>query len=156
MKKTTKILLFSFLAIGATLFACTFTVTVVGKVLDKESKAFVDAAIPLIVSDWDVTEIRKRASPEFNKSADYEEIQQMFDVLSGLGGLIEYGGSTGESRIIISFEDGIVITAVYDVSADFESGSAEMQVSLIKHNGRWQILGLKIAPEETEMRKDII
>jgi hypothetical protein len=156
MKKTKKILLYSLLGIGAIFFTVALSVTIIGNTLDKESKTFVDFAIPAIVSDWNVTEIRKRASPEFNKSVDYEDMQQMFDVLRGLGGLLEYAGSTGESRVIISFEDGIVITAVYDASADFESGSAEIQMSLIKHDGQWQILGFKIAPEDTEPRKDII
>jgi hypothetical protein len=156
MKRTTKILLYLLVAAGVIFFAGAFFLTVVGHTLDKESKAFVDSAIPAIVSDWDVMEIRKRASPEFNKTVDYEDMQQMFDVLRGLGGLLEYAGSTGESRIIISVEDGIVITAVYEGSADFESGSADIQLSLVKHDGQWQILGFKIAPEDTELRKDII
>jgi hypothetical protein len=155
MKKMMKIFMYTFLPLGVVLFAGAFTVAVIGNILDKESKAFVDIAIPAIVSDWDMTEFRKRASPEFNKTADYDDMQQLFDVLRGLGGLQEYGGSMGDSRILVSLEDGIVITAVYDASADFESGSADIQISLIKHGGQWQILGFKITPEDTEVRKDI-
>jgi hypothetical protein len=156
VKRTVKNLAYTLLTLGVVLLISTVTVVITGSVLDKESKAFVDTAIPAIVSDWDVEEIRKRASPEFDKTVDYDDMQQLFDVLRGLGDLHEYGGSTGESRIIISFEDGMVITAVYDASADFESGSAEIQISLIKHNGLWQILGFKITPEDAEARKDII
>jgi hypothetical protein len=155
MRKTMKIFIYTFLSLRVVLFAGSFTVAVIGNKLDKESKAFVDIAIPSIVSDWDVMELRKRASPKFNKTADYDDMQQLFDVLRGSGGLQEYGGSMGDSRILVSLEDRIVITAVYDASAEFESGSANIQISLIKHGVQWQILSFKISPEDAEARKDI-
>ena len=156
MRKTAKILLVTVVMLGIAFFAGITAVVLLGISLDKESKSFVDAAIPAIVSDWDVAEIRKRASPEFDESADYDDMQQLFDVLHGLGDLREYAGSTGESRIMVSIGRGIVITAAYSASADFEFGSAEILISLIKHEGRWQILDFDIAPAETEMQKDII
>lgn len=142
--------------LGTAFFAGVAAVVLLGISLNKESKAFVDAAIPAIVSDWDAMEIRKRASPEFNETTDYDDLQQLFDVLHGLGDILEYGGSTGKSRIMVSLGHGIMITAAYGASADFESGSAEIRISLIRHGGQWQILGFEIAPEETDMRKDII
>ena len=41
-----------------------------GNALDKESKQYVDAAIPAITSQWDITEIQKRASPEFKAAVN--------------------------------------------------------------------------------------
>jgi hypothetical protein len=156
VEKPTKILTTVFLALLVSLVAGVVAFAVVGKTLDKESKAFVDAAIPAIVSDWDAMEIKKRASPEFDETINYEDLQQLLDILRGLGEMEEYRGSTGQAQIVLSFEDGVVITAVYEASADFEAGSADMLLSLIKHGGQWQILGFKINPEELHERKDII
>jgi hypothetical protein len=156
MRKTAKILLVTVVMLGTAFFAGVGAVVLLGVSLDKESKAFVDTAVPAIVSDWDVAEIRKRASTEFNETTDYDDMQQLFDVLHGLGDLLAYGGSTGESRVLVSLGHGIVITAAYSASVDFESGAAEIHISLIKHEGQWQILDFEIAPEETDVRKDII
>lgn len=156
MEKPTKILTTVILALFAALAAGVATFAIVGKTLDKESKAFVDAAIPAIVSDWDAMEIKKRASPEFDETINYEDLQQLLDILRGLGEMEEYRGSMGQAQIVLSIEDGVVITAVYEASADFEAGSADMLLSLIKHEGTWQILGFKINPEELQERKDII
>jgi hypothetical protein len=156
MEKTVKTFLSVLFVLGAIFFTGIVALIMMGISLDKESKAFVDTAVPAIVSDWDVKEIRKRAGPEFNETTDYEDMQQLFDVLHGLGELQEYGGSSGESRILVSLGHGIMITAAYSASADFESGSAEIHISLIRHDGQWQILGFEIVPEETDMGKDII
>ena len=156
MEKPTKVLIIVFLALIVSLAAGVLAFAIVGKTLDKESKAFVDATIPAIVSDWDATEIKKRASPEFDATINYEDLQQLLDILRGLGEMEEYRGSIGQAQIVLSIEDGIVITAVYEASADFEAGSADMQLALIKHGGQWQILGFTINPEELHERKDII
>ena len=156
MEKPTKVLIIVFLALIVSLAAGVLAFAIVGKTLDKESKAFVDATIPAIVSDWDATEIKKRASPEFDATINYEDLQQLLDILRGLGEMEEYRGSIGQAQIVLSIEDGIVITAVYEASADFEAGSADMQLALIKHGGQWQIFGFKINPEELHERKDII
>ncbi|HUK99679.1 MAG TPA: hypothetical protein VLX29_02355 [Nitrospirota bacterium] len=156
MKKRGKILVYILLAFAALSATGAITIGTVGNTLDKESKIFVDTAIPAIVSDWDIAEIQKRASPEFNEAVDYDEMQQLLEVLHGLGDFQEYNGSVGESRIIISLQSGVVITAYYDASADFESGSAVVQISLIKHGNKWQILGFKVVPGESNESKDFI
>jgi len=156
MKKNVRILTYTLLVFAIILIGCAVAAGIIGKTLDKESKAFVDTTIPAIVSDWDIVEIQKRASPEFNEAVDYDQMQQLFDVLHGLGDLQEYNGAVGEAKIVISFQEGIVITAYYDASADFESGSALVQLTLIKHGKNWQILGLKIVPGEVNESKEFI
>lgn len=131
------------------------SVSIIGKKLDKESKAFVDAAIPVIVSDWDVTELQKRASPELDESVDYDDVEEYFVSLQQLGKFQEYKGSAGDSDITISL-NGYEITADYTASADFEAGSVEIQISLIRHNGQWQILDFKVSPEEFTQRSNVI
>lgn len=156
MKKAIMVLGYVFLVLIVVLIVGYGTLTIIGHRLDRESKAFVDAAVPAIVSTWDVDEIEKRASPEFNDEVDYDGLEQDFDVLRQLGKLVEYKGSTGDSNITLSLQYGYEITADYTANADFEAGSANMQMSLIKHGGQWQILDLKINPEEFNERSDII
>src|SRR5512135_291118 len=52
------------LIIGVLLAAAAAILAAVGNALDNESKLFVDATVPAIISEWDVMELKKRASPE--------------------------------------------------------------------------------------------
>src|SRR5271169_6252714 len=110
MKKTMMILGYVFLALIVVIAATIASIAIIGKKLDKESKAFVDAAIPAIVSDWDVTELQKRASPELDESVDYDDVEEYFGSLQQLGTFQEYKGSVGDSNITISLS-GYEITA---------------------------------------------
>ena len=155
MKKAIMILGYVFLALLVVIAATSASLAIIGKKLDKESKAFVDAAIPAIISDWDITELQKRASPELDETADYDDVEEYFGSLQQLGKFQEYKGSIGDSNITISLS-GYEITADYTASADFEAGSVELQISLIRHNGLWQILDFKVSPEEFSQRNDVI
>jgi hypothetical protein len=156
MKKVIMMLGYAFLVLIAGIVAETVTLSAIKNRMDKESKAFVDAAIPAIVSTWDVGEIEKRASPEFNDEVDYDELQQDFSALQQLGNLVEYKGSDGDSNIALSFQYGYEITADYTANADFEAGSTAMRISLVKRGGQWQILDFSINPEDFSERNDII
>ena len=155
MKKTIMILGYIFLALIVVVGLTVACLAIIGKKLDKESKAFVDAAVPAIVTDWDVAELQKRASPELDESVDYDDVEEYFGSLQELGKFQEYKGSTGDSNITISLT-GYEITADYTASADFEAGSVDMQISLIRHNGQWQILDFKVSPQEYTERSDVI
>jgi hypothetical protein len=155
MKKTIMILGYIFLTLIVVIATTIASVTIIGKKLDKESKVFVDAAVPAIIADWDVTELQKRASPELDSSVDYDEVEDYFYSLQEMGKFQQYNGSTGDSNITISL-GGYEITADYTASADFEAGSVEMQISLIKHGSQWQILDFKVSPEEYTRRNDVI
>jgi hypothetical protein len=157
VKKAIMVLGYLFLVLIVVLIVGYGTLTIIGHRLDRESKVFVDAAIPAIVSNWGVNEIEKRASPEFNEEMDYDGLEQDLGALQRqLGKLVEYKGSAGDSNITLSLQYGYEVTADYTASADFETGSADIQMSLIKHGGQWQILDLKINPEEFNERSDII
>jgi hypothetical protein len=142
-------------AIGA-LVALLGILAVIGHSLDRESKAYVDAAVPAIVSDWDVREIRKRAAPEFEEDVDYDELEDLFDALRGLGPLVAYDGASGDSNIMISLQDGCEITADYSARADFEGGTVEMELSLVKHGKQWQLLDIHINPERYSDKRNVV
>lgn len=44
----------------------------------------------------------------------------------------------------VTTQSGKVISAAYTASAEFESGPAEIYLSLIKHGNRVEILGIRI------------
>jgi hypothetical protein len=144
LRKTGNVLL----AIGALLTFAAAVLASVGSALDKESKAFVDASVPAIVSGWDIGELQKRASDEFNNSVDNTDMKRYFAILRKMGTLREYRGSTGEAQIDLSFLNGVEVTALYSASADFDEGAVDLQLSLIKQKGQWQILGIRITPRE--------
>jgi hypothetical protein len=122
-----------------------FTIVAIkGSALDKESKQYADSAIPAIISGWDINELQQRASPEFKavmKDGDWEKLYAMF---RRLGKLKAYNGCRGSSNMSLTSAQGKVVSAAYSGSADFETGPAEIRLSLIKHGGRWQILGFRI------------
>jgi hypothetical protein len=156
MKKILIMTGFALLVLIAGVLVGLGSLAIVGKKLDKESKAFVDVALPAIVAEWDVDEIQKRASPEFDNEVDYDDLEHDLGLLRQLGKLVEYKGSKGEANITLSFQNGCEIAADYTATADFETGSADMQISLIKHGKQWQILDFRINPEEFTERKDVI
>jgi hypothetical protein len=155
MKKAVTVLGYAFIVFIVLMIAGAAGLVVLGKKYDKESKAFVDTAVQAIAADWDIEELQKRASPEFNDEVDYESLAEDFITLQQLGKLVEYKGATGDSNITISLS-GYAITADYTATAEFEEGSAEMQVSLVRRAGRWQILDFSISPESITERKDVV
>jgi len=115
-----------------------------GNALDKESKQYVDSAVPAIISKWDVKEVMDRASPEFIKTVSEEDMKKLFEWFHKLGNLKEYKGSKGDARMFFKPGQGEEISAQYVANAEFDSGPAEIKISLIKHGSKWQILGLHV------------
>ena len=155
MKKIITVFGYAFIVFIVLMIAAAVTVVVLGKKFDNESRAYVDTAVQAIAADWDIAELQKRASPEFNDAVDYGDLEDDFTTLQQLGKLVEYKGSSGDSNITISL-GGYAVTADYTAIAEFEAGSAEMRVSLVRRKGRWQILDFTVNPESFVERKDVV
>ena len=143
MKKLLTVLGLVFLFI-IVLIAVGISVTAVqGSALDKESKAYVDRNLPLIISQWDEAELLSRASPEFIQNTKRKELDKYFAVLSEkFGKMQSYEGSDGQSYVnyrVLSSRNGKVVTAIYTVKVVFDAGPAAIKVTLIKHSDQWQI-----------------
>src|SRR5438552_1231216 len=70
-----------------------------GNALDKESKAYADAAIPAIVTTWLDKALLERASPEFNQATSAVQVYHMFRSWeSSLGRLQKCEPAQGQSR----------------------------------------------------------
>lgn len=116
-----------------------------GEALDKESKQYVDTAIPAIISTWDKQAIIDRASPELITAISGDDLDKLLNLCRNkLGQLKEYQGAKGQARINITPTTGKVISAVYLGKANFESGSADINIRLVKHGERWQLLSFHI------------
>ena len=156
MRKIILLLGYVFLALIIVLAAGTVYLAIMGSNLDKESKLYVDAALPAIIAEWDIREVQKRASPGLKDNVDYEDLRHAFQMLRKLGKLEAYGGSSGNANIAVSLWYDYEITADYQASAEFEQGTADIEITLIKEEGSWRILNLYINPLDYEERRDII
>ena len=117
-------------------------VAVKGTALDKESKAYVDEAVPAILSGWDKQQLVSRASPEFMQAVKGDDLEKLFGMFHRLGTFKSYDGAKGDSNMSVT-NNGKVISAVYVANATFDTGPATVKISLIKHDN-WQILGFHV------------
>jgi len=144
MKKFLMILGGIFLVLVIVVIAGVAILVTKGNELDNESKQYADAAIPAIISNWEIKELEQRASPEFTAVTKDADLEKLFIMYQRLGKLKEYKGCKGEANISVTPEHGIVISAVYVGNAEFDASLAEIKLSLIKHGDQWQILGFHV------------
>ena len=116
-----------------------------GNALDKESKAYADAAIPAIITTWLDKALLDRASPEFNQTTNAVQVYQLFrQCESSLGRLQKCEPAQGQAAIFVTPQTGERITAKYTAKARFDNGEATITLSLIKHGDQWQIAGFHV------------
>jgi len=115
-----------------------------GTALDKESKAYVDSAVPAIISDWNQQELLDRASPEFRQAVKDGDLDKLYKMFRRLGKFQTYEGAKGQSNVSVTTNNGKRTSAAYTANATFETGPAVIDISLIKHDDLWQILGIHI------------
>ena len=115
-----------------------------GVAFDKSSRAYVDSAIPQIVSSWNAQELKNRASPELLSMMPSDKLLEAFAEFSGkLGRLTRYNGAQGGSVTAMS-SAGKVVTAQYVVSLTFEGGPASLSIGLILRDEQWKIISFYI------------
>jgi hypothetical protein len=116
------------------------------------SQAFVDKNIPIIISTWSEQEALRFSSSGLKAEASNPEKQILFarawKNYESLGALKKYNGSKGQAYAYSSFfmgntgkepKNGFYVTAKYVAEADFQNGSAQITVYLIRENGEWKI-----------------
>lgn len=117
-----------------------------GNALDKESKAFVDSAVPAITAAWSKQQLLDRATPELRESAKPAQLDALFETLSRLGPLVDYDGATGEATMSYMTGSGGVVSASYVAKARFRNGNATIRIVLVKRDGRWMIHNFHVDP----------
>src|SRR3954454_18091330 len=90
-----------------------------GMALDRESKAYVDSAIPAIVSSWNAQELLDRASPELMAATRPEDVGKLFELFRPLGRLSKYQGSQGQAIIYTDLAKGTTVSRSYIAKAAF-------------------------------------
>ena len=132
-------------AILAVLLILFAVVAVHGMADDRTSKGYADTATVAIISDWNEQALLDRASPDLIQVTTREQMDSFFARLRGLGRMTKYASSSG--RTITSFDRfpwTVTTTAVYVAKADFEHGSAQIKITLIKRSGAWRILAFSV------------
>jgi hypothetical protein len=141
VKKVLKVFGLVFLLIlGA--FAILF---VNAKLYDSQISAYANDAILAIATDWNEQALRQRASPELFAASTQQDISAAFQNYRQLGRMTKYNVARSRAHVDVGFT--LVhkrVTAVYLATADFEHGSAEIKLSLLKRNGRWYITGIHV------------
>ena len=117
-----------------------------GNALDKESKAYADAAISAIVTTWSEKELLDRASPEFKQAVPQQQLDELFRRFAGLGHLQKCDPAQGQSNTRATTQAGIQVGAEYTADTTFDKGKALIDIALIKHGDQWQILGFFVKP----------
>lgn len=113
--------------------------------LDSEAKAYADAVIPTIAGNWNLNDVLSRESPEFKQIATQQQLEQILQRAATLGHLQKCEPAQGQSLISITTQ-ATEIKGDYVAKATFDKGEALIQLSLIKHDDQWQILGLFVKP----------
>src|SRR5437660_2722313 len=121
-------------------------IAVKGTALDKESKAYADAAIPAIVTTWSEKELLDRASPEFKQAVPQQQLDELFHRFAGFGHLQKCEPAQGQSMTSATTQAGLQVKAEYTADATFDKGKALIDIALIKHGDQWQILGFFVKP----------
>ena len=114
-------------------------VKVRGNDLDKESKAYADAAIPAIIDGWNEKELLDRGSPEFKRAATQKLLDQTFYHFRRLGRLKKCEPVQGQTGFSAAAPTGKTVEAQYKAKATFENGPATIALGLIKRADQWQI-----------------
>jgi hypothetical protein len=81
-------------------------------------------------------------------------VGRMFSACRLLGRMLACRGSQGQALMAHDLAKGTTISANYLVRAEFERGSAEIDIKLIKHGAQWQILGFHVKPTYETQRSN--
>lgn len=108
--------------------------------LTRESRVYVDAAIPAITSTWNKNELMDRASPELVKMVAGTQLDTLFARCGQLGSIVSFEPPKGQARAFYSPERSTEV-ASYVSDAKFQNGTARVRMELSKQDGHWMIQG---------------
>jgi hypothetical protein len=131
-------------ALVVSLSACLVSAMFAGPRLDTESRAFADRFLPEVVMTWDTSAFEHNMSPELASRLSHSDVVTAFDACrSKLGQFESCGGSEGESHT--EWTNGRqTVTATYHTRLTYGSGPSAVDLTLIKHGDKWQVLGFNV------------
>jgi hypothetical protein len=124
-------------------------VTHLGRSVERDAQAYVDAAVPAIVATWSADEMRRQASPELLQHTTSDEMHTLFARFARLGPLVTYQGATGDDwSVSTSAGSGEIVTARFVARATFAHGTAAIDVAVVKAGGAWKIQRFNVVSPE--------
>ena len=131
-----------------------------GFALERSAVAYMETNVPLIVANWDSSEVTKRAAPEFLVPAVQEGLPTLFAQLSKLGKLKSLGKPEGgvvvadlqlaiaKNQLHLRSRDQRLqpISAELVADAVFDAGPARVKMTLVRRGSDWRIIGFWVGP----------
>jgi hypothetical protein len=113
--------------------------------LDREATAYIQDAIPKIVTNWSSQELVDRATPELLAAGQSRgQIDRLFTMFRELGSFQHLDKPEGAVVSSAFSNSGVVTLGNYVVQAEFEKGTASIQIQLRRVDGTWKINGFHI------------
>jgi len=115
--------------------------------LDREATAYIQDAVPKIVTNWNSQELVDRATPELLADAgSRDNIDRLFKMFEQLGSFKHLGKPEG--TVTSSAHTGSTVTlGNYKVQAQFENGAATIGIQLRRVGDSWKINGFRITSD---------
>ncbi|HTR43198.1 MAG TPA: hypothetical protein VMH87_16410 [Pseudomonadales bacterium] len=116
--------------------------------LDHEATAYIQDAVPRIVTNWNSQELVDRATPELlAEGKSREDIDRLFVEFGKLGALKHLDTPEGTVNTRAYTGSGIVTVGNYEAKAEFENGTATIRIQLLRVGGGWKINGFHISSD---------
>jgi hypothetical protein len=108
--------------------------------LDREATAYIQDAVPKIVTNWNSQELVDRATPELLAAKDTrDKIDRLFVMCQRLGSLKHLETPKGTVVSSAYTGTGMVTLGNYKAQAEFEKGEARIEIQLRRVGDTWQI-----------------
>jgi hypothetical protein len=112
---------------------------------DDPDVAYVDEAIVAIVGSWDCRHLAGRASSEMESTWTSEQMAALCASGSAeLGQLRAYRGSHNTTRVTLDSDGDRVVLGSYMAKAEFEKGSAIIEVIAVRRGSLWRIREFRV------------
>ena len=113
--------------------------------LDREATAYIQDAVPKIVTNWSSQELIDRATPGLIDSAkSHDQLDRLFVMFRQLGSFKQLDKPEGMVVSSAYTGEGTVTLGNYTAHGDFEKGKATIKIQLRRVDGTWKINGFRI------------
>jgi hypothetical protein len=110
---------------------------------DAESRRFAREVGAAILAGGQLETLEAYAAPALLETQPDPRLAELFTMLDTLGALRQVHDCEGQSYISFGNTADGVITAYYELAADYEGGTAWIRMRLARIERRWRILGFQ-------------
>jgi hypothetical protein len=113
--------------------------------LDREATAYIQDAVPKIVTNWNSQGLVDQATPELmNSVKSRDELDRLFVMFRQLGSFKHLDKPEGAVVSSAFTGEGTVTLGNYTAQGDFEKGKATIKIQLRRVDDTWKINGFRI------------